>query len=68
MKQPSLAEGGFEKDAKPRWRAEFPRQLDRVVLWQALCERIEPHDPKAGNGRVPMGLEVLLRIQVLQHG
>ncbi len=67
MKQLSLAEGGFEKYAKPSRRAEFLAQMDRVVPWRELCELIEPHYPKAGNGRPPVGLERMLRIHFLQH-
>jgi IS5 family transposase len=28
---------------------------------------IEPHYPKTGNGRPPVGLGIMLRIYVLQH-
>ena len=33
----------------------------------ALCEVIEPHYPKAGNGRPPVGLERMLRMYFVQH-
>jgi transposase, IS5 family len=67
MKQLSLAQGGFEKYAKPNRRAEFLAQMDRVVPWQELCALIEPHYPKAGRGRPPVGLERMLRLHFLQH-
>jgi len=67
MKQLSLAQGGFEKYAKPSRRAEFLAQMDRVVPWQELCALIEPHYPKAGRGRPPVGLERMLRLHFLQH-
>ena len=35
--------------------------------WSALCEVIDPHYPKAGNGRPPIGLERMLRIHFIQH-
>ena len=35
--------------------------------WAALCEVIEPHYPKAGNGRPPVGLERMLRMYFVQH-
>jgi len=38
-----------------------------IVPWSALCEVIEPHYPKAGNGRPPIGLERMLRIHFIQH-
>jgi IS5 family transposase len=30
--------------------------------WEKFCRVIEPHDPKAGNGRPPVGLERILRM------
>jgi len=41
--------------------------MNRVVPWAGLCELIEPHYPKAGRGRQPVGLERMLRIHFLQH-
>lgn len=67
MKQMSLAQGGFEKYPKASRRAEFLAQMDRVVPWKELCELIEPHYPKAGRGRPPVGLERMLRLHFLQH-
>ena len=40
---------------------------EAIVPWSALCEVIEPHYPKAGNGRPPIGLERMLRIHFIQH-
>jgi len=34
--------------------------------WRQLLELIEPHYPKAGKGRLPLGLEKMLRIYFLQ--
>jgi transposase, IS5 family len=38
-----------------------------VVPWRELCALIEPHYPKAGNGRPPVGVERMLRIYFLQQ-
>jgi transposase, IS5 family len=67
MKQMSLAMGSFEKYAKTSRRAEFLEKMDQVVPWKELCELIEPHYPKAGRGRPPVGLERMLRLHFLQH-
>jgi transposase, IS5 family len=68
MKQMTLTGStGFEKYNKTTRRAAFLSEMDRVVPWSALCELIEPHYPKAGNGRPPIGLERMLRIHFLQH-
>jgi IS5 family transposase len=41
--------------------------MQAIVPWAALCEVIEPHYPKAGNGRPPIGLERMLRLHFIQH-
>jgi transposase, IS5 family len=41
--------------------------MERVVPWRELCALVEPHYPKAGNGRPPVGVERMLRIYFLQQ-
>jgi len=41
--------------------------MDQVVPWKMLCGLIEPHYPKPGKGRHPVGLERMLRIYFLQQ-
>jgi transposase, IS5 family len=65
--QRTLAGTGFEKYTKTTRRAQFLAEMDRVVPWRALCARIEPVYPKAGNGRPPVGVERMLRMYFLQH-
>jgi IS5 family transposase len=67
MKQMSLARGGFERHGKTTKRAAFLADMDQVVPWGELCALIEPHYPKPGKGRPPVGLERMLRIHFLQH-
>src|SRR5512141_42424 len=72
MKQTTLAMAadqgaGFERHRKPTRREAFLAQMDTLGPWAALCAVIEPHYPKAGNGRPPIGLERMLRIHLLQH-
>jgi IS5 family transposase len=40
--------------------------MDAIIPWEQLFMLIEPHYPKAGNGRPPLGLEKMLRIYFLQ--
>lgn len=61
------AESGYEHYRKPTRRDEFLKTMQTIVPWAALCEVIEPHYPKAGNGRPPIGLERMLRIHFVQH-
>jgi IS5 family transposase len=70
MKQQTLAMAAdqtFEKYRKPTRREEFLKTMQAIVPWAALCEVIEPHYPKAGNGRPPIGLERMLRLHFIQH-
>jgi len=39
----------------------------QVVPWSELCALIEPHYPKSGNGRPPVGVARMLRIYFLQQ-
>ena len=61
------ADQTFENYRKPTRRDEFLKTMEAIVPWVALCEVIEPHYPKAGNGRPPIGLERMLRIHFIQH-
>jgi IS5 family transposase len=38
-----------------------------VVPWPELLALVEPHYPKAGNGRQPAGLSIMLRTYFLQQ-
>jgi IS5 family transposase len=71
MKQQTLAmaadQSGYEQYRKPTRRDEFLATMEAIVPWSALSEVIEPHYPKAGNGRPPIGLERMLRIHFIQH-
>ncbi len=58
---------GFERYTKKTRRAAFLEEMNRVVPWGELCALIEPHYPKPGNGRPPVGLERMLRIYFVQQ-
>jgi IS5 family transposase len=70
MKQQTVAmeqDRGFEQYRKPTRRDQFLETMNRIVPWATFCAVIEPHSPKPGNGRPPIGLERMLRIHFLQH-
>jgi IS5 family transposase len=70
MKQQTLAMAAdqtFEHYRKSTRRDEFLKTMQAIVPWAALCQVIEPHYPKVGNGRPPIGLERMLRIHFIQH-
>src|SRR5487761_951559 len=68
MRQISFANRtGFEKYARPSRREQFLDIMETVVPWSELEALIAPYYPRAGNGRQPVGLSVMLRIYFLQH-
>jgi IS5 family transposase len=40
--------------------------MELIVPWRKLCRLIEPHYPKGGRGRPPIGIDRMLRIYFLQ--
>ena len=48
-------------------RAKFLSEMDRIVPWGDLCGLIAPKYPKAGDGRPPKDLEMMLRIYFQQQ-
>jgi IS5 family transposase len=72
MKQLTLAAAadqgaGFEQYRRPTKRDAFLATMDEIVPWRELCAVIEPHYPKLGNGRPPVGLQRMLRMYFVQH-
>jgi len=67
MKQNTLAATGFEAHRKQTRKAAFLTRMDKLVPWSAFCAVIEPHYPKAGNGRPPIGLERMLRMYLIAN-
>jgi IS5 family transposase len=58
MKQQTLAMAAdqnapYKQHRRPTWRDGFLATMEQIVPWAALCSVIEPHYPKAGNGRPP---------------
>ena len=72
MKQQTLAmaqdqDAEFELYRRPTKRDVFLATMQEIVPWSQLCAVIEPHYPKAGNGRPPIGLERMLRMYFVQQ-
>ena len=68
MRQITFAcQPSFEKFARASRREQFLSTMEAVVPWAELEALIEPHYPKAGKGRQPLGLGIMLRIYFLQH-
>ena len=66
MAQASFAE--LEHDLKKRRtrRELFLEKMDKLVPWERLERRVEPFYAKAGRGRRPYPLSVMLRVRCVQ--
>src|SRR5258705_5197493 len=57
----------WSQKGKVTRRERFLAEMDAVIPWARLLALIEPHYPKPGLGRRPLGMETMLRIYFLQQ-
>jgi len=67
MDQISFTDAEFSTKKRKTRREKFLEEMETSMPWQDLEAVIEPHYPKAGNGRRPYPLSTMLRIHVMQH-
>jgi IS5 family transposase len=68
MRQQSLASHAvFEKYGRKSRRELFLDEMEKVVPWSGLEALVRPHYAKAGNGRQPVGLSIMLRTYFVQQ-
>ncbi len=67
MEQLSFASLDYQAKKKRTKREKFLAEMDGVIPWSRLEALIEPHYPKAGNGRRPYPVGTMLRIYFLQQ-
>src|SRR3984957_19776294 len=65
--QRTFASIAWNGKGKVTRRERLLDEMDAVIPWPRLVRLIEPHYPKAGQGRQPLGLEKMLRIYLLQQ-
>ena len=66
MNQPTFADLDYESKKRKTRREKFLERMDGLIPWEELEERIRPFYPKAGRGRRPYELSVMLRIHCVQ--
>jgi IS5 family transposase len=67
FQQTLASQASFEKHGRKSKRELFLDQMNQVVPWSELLSLVEPHYPKAGNGRQPVGLAIMLRTYFLRR-
>lgn len=65
--QRTFAGLAWSRKGKVTRREQFLAEMDAVIPWDRLLPLLEPHYPKAGRGRQPLGLEKMLRIYFVQQ-
>jgi transposase, IS5 family len=65
--QRTFASMAWNEKVKVTRRERFLGEMEAVIPWPRLVRLIEPHYPKAGQGRQPLGLEKMLRIYFPQQ-
>ena len=61
------SQSSYEKFGRKSRRELFLDEMNGVVPWGALLSLVEPYYPKVGNGRRPVGLEIMLRTYFVQQ-
>lgn len=67
QRQGSFAQAEYAGKKKQTRRDKFLAEMERVVPWARLVERLAPFYPTGERGRPPIGLERMLRIYFLQQ-
>ena len=74
MDQPTFADLEYQGKKRKTRRELFPpfsrgqalERMEGLIPWQSLEDGIRPFYPKAGNGRRPYPLSVMLRVHCVQ--
>ena len=67
LEQTFASQVGFEKYGRKSRRELFLDEMSQIVPWSELQALVEPHYAKAGNGRRPVGLAIMLRTYFVQQ-
>src|SRR5512147_1565195 len=67
QRQGSLSQAEYAGKKKQTRRDKFLAEMEQVVPWGRLVERLRPLYPKGERGRPPIELERMLRIYFLQQ-
>src|SRR3954451_6242171 len=67
QRQGSFSQAEYAGKKKQTRRDKFLAEMEAVLRWARLVERLRPLYPKGERGRPPIGLERMLRIHFLQQ-
>ena len=67
QRQGSFSQAEYAGKKKQTRRDKFLAEMEQVVPWARLVDRLRPFYPKGERGRPPIGLERMLRLYFLQQ-
>src|SRR5438105_10380251 len=67
QRQGSFSQAEYAGKKKQTRRDRFLAEMEEVVPWGRLVDRLRPFYPKGERGRPPVGLERMLRLYFLQQ-
>jgi transposase, IS5 family len=67
QQQGSFLQAEYACKKKPTRRDKFLAEMEEVVPWARLVQRLQPLYPKGERGRPPIGLERMLRVYFVQQ-
>src|SRR6478609_5202770 len=67
QRQGSFSQAEYAGKKKQTRRDKFLADMEQVVPWARLVDRLRPFYPKGERGRPPIGLERMLRFYFLQQ-
>ena len=65
--QQSFVDIEYSNRKKRTKREEFLTIMDTVIVWEEWCALVEPYYPLGKRGRPPRGVEIMLRMYLLQN-
>ncbi len=66
MEQPTFSDLEYQGKKRKTCRKLFLERVDGLIPWLKLEGRIQLFSPKAGRGRLPYPLSVMLRVHCVQ--
>ena len=66
MNQMTFSDMEYSGRKKATQKEKFLRLMNRIILWDEWVKKIQPFYPSGKRGRPPRGIEVMLRIYLLQ--
>lgn len=66
MKQETFSDYEYSQRKRTTKREEFLENMEEIIPWEEWKEIIRPHYPDGKRGRAPKGIELMLRMYLLQ--